>query len=322
MNVPFYTIEIKGVPATDEIAPSLRELRLCDRSGVHADSLELELADEPFKPWPRPGVDMKVTIGYTDSDVERVAKHFAIDQVEHSGPPAMFQVSAASADFTGQARAPRERSFHGTSDKPLTIEGLITQLATEHGYTAKVEPAELANTRLDDVDQAGLSDLALAHQVASEHDAVFKPVDGIWWVRGYSALGEPAATIRPGDVSTWRAHFMARVQYASVKAHYHDFDTARRVPVVVGEGVPQLTLDQTFHDEQAARANAEAAFSRAERAARRLSLTMPGRPDLASQMVIRLEGFRDRVDDRWLITQVTHTINKRGYTCRVEAEGA
>jgi hypothetical protein len=48
---------------------------------------------------------------------------------------------------------------------------------------------------------------------------------------------------------------------------------------------------------------------------------MPGRPDLVSQQVIRLEGFRERVDDAWLITEVVHTINKRGYSCRVECEG-
>lgn len=277
--------------------------------------MELELADDGVLGMPEAGKRLEVAVGY-QGEVPRRRRHFSIDQVEHAGPPARIQLSATAADFTSQARAPRERS-HGS----LTLGELIEKLAGEHGYEARVIPEELGRVRLRHVDQAGQSDLALAWEVARAHDAVFKPIDGIWMVRSYEALGEPTATIRPADVSTWRAHFLARAGYASVKAHYHDFDTAQRVPVVVGDGEPQLVLDATFVDEEVARWQAQAAKGRARRESRRLSLRMPGRPDLVSQQVIRLEGFRERVDDAWLITEVVHTINKRGYSCRVECEG-
>ncbi|MCC5811214.1 MAG: hypothetical protein JJU06_12665 [Ectothiorhodospiraceae bacterium] len=317
MNKPFYSIEMRGEDVTAVIRGHLAELRLNDRSGSHADSLELELADDPRRvSWPEMGAELAVEFGYEGGSIKRKHGRFAIDQVEHAGPPSRLVVSATTADFTSQARAPRERS-HGS----LTLGELIEKLASEHGYEARVVPEELARVRLHHVDQAGQSDLALAWEVARAHDAVFKPVDGLWWVRSYEALGEPTATIRPADVSTWRAHFLARAGYASVKAHYHDFDTAQRVPVVVGEGEPQLVLDTTFVDAEVARWQAQAAMGRARRESRRLSLRMPGRPDLVSQQVIRLEGFRERVDDAWLITEVVHTINKRGYSCRVECEG-
>src|SRR5690606_18299903 len=162
-----------------------------------------------------------------------------------------------------------ERTHHN-----LTLGQLIEKLAGEHGYEAQVLPEALAQVPLKLVDQAGLSDLALAHQVAEQYGGMFKPVDGKWVVLGYELVRSPVATLRPADVSSWRAHFIARAKYASVVAHYPDYDRARRVPVTAGEGLPQKVLDLTYLDEASARAAAEAELVRARRATRRLTLTL------------------------------------------------
>ena len=312
---PYYKIMIGKANLVSYIGKNLIEFRYNDRSGSHIDSLELDIADTGILTMPRAGVEMDLVFGYED-ERPRFEHRFTIDQVEHSGPPPCICLSATTADFTSQAHASRERSH-----RSITLGELIEKLASEHGYSSKVIPDELARVHLDHVDQAGQSDLALAWEVARSHDAIFKPVNGIWFVRSFEALGDPTATIRPSDVSSWRAHFVAQLKYASVKAHYHNYDTAERVPVVVGEGEPQLLLDATYVDEGVARWQAKAAAGRARRASRKLALKMPGRPDLSSQQVIRLEGFRDNVDDIWLITDVVHTMNKSGYTSSVECEG-
>lgn len=260
---------------------------------------------------------MEVTIGY-EGAVERKANRFAVDQIAYSINPPTLTVSATSADFSGSARAPREASY-----SVIGFADLVEQLAGRHGYSAKVEPASLGQVTLTHVDQAGQSDLALVSELAEEHGAVFKPVDGVWWVRSYDAVSaDPVMTLRPEDVSGGRAHFRSRRRYQSVVAHYQDFDQARRVPVTAGSGEPRKILDRTFPDEATARANAEAELGRARRESRELTLDMPGMPEMASQTVIALEGFRDRVDDAWLVTSVSHVFTKRrGYTCRVECEG-
>ncbi|MCS4503907.1 contractile injection system protein, VgrG/Pvc8 family [Arhodomonas aquaeolei] len=316
MRKPFFKITSDAGNITDSLLEALTELRVEDRSGVHSDALELELADNDKFAWPTEGAELKVEFGYEDRKRER--SRFVIDQIEHTGPPPAFTVSATSADFTSQARAKRERSW---TEAGLTLGDLVSRIASEHGYEAKVQPQGLADVNLQHVDQAGQSDLALVADLAKQYGAVFKPVDGVWWVRSYDAIGEPVATIRPGDVATWRAHFVGRSRLASVVAHYQDYDLATRVAVTAGEGEPQKTMDRTFVDEPTALANAKAELGRARREARRLTLQMPGRPDLSSQRVIALAGFRDRVDGNWLVTQVTHTINKRGYRCRVQCEG-
>lgn len=320
-HTPFFKIFMLGENQEKTLGSHIGELRYNDRQGSQADSLEIEIADNPrVISWPSEGADLSVQLGYVNG-VTRTPSQFSIDQIGHSGPPSTLVVSATSADFTSAARAPRERTHRERPGEPLTMLRFITELASQYGAEARVVPDELARLNLKYIDQAGQSDLSLAWEVARSHDAMFKPVDGIWFVRSYEAIGEPTLTIRPGDVTSHRAHFIARKRYASVRAHYHNFDTARRVPVIVGEGEPQLVLDDTFPDEDVAYWQAKAAMGRSRRDARRLTLSMPGRPDIYSQQVIRLEGFRERVDDAWLVTEVVHTINKRGYRCRVECTG-
>lgn len=318
-HTPFYEIFMHGENQEENIGQYIIEMRYSDRQGSVADSLELEITDNLQFSMPSMSSDLSVQFGYLGQ--KRTPTHFSIDQFEHASPPNSLRVSATSANFSSQSSAPRERTHRDRPGEPLTMLRLITELAAEHGQQARVVPDELARIDLRYIDQAGQSDLSLAWEVARSHDAMFKPVDGIWFVRSYEAIGEPTLTIRPGDVSSHRAHFIARSQYQSVRAHYHNFDTAQRVPVIVGEGEPQLMLDETFPDEDVARWQAVSALGRARRESRRLTLEMPGRPDMYSQQVIRLEGFRERVDDAWLVTEVNHTINKRGYRSSVTCIG-
>jgi len=123
-------------------------------------------------------------------------------------------------------------------------------------------------------------------------------------------------------VSAWRAHFIPRMQYASVRAFWHDYNAAERKPVDAGEGEPRLLIDKIFVDEPTARANARAKFGELKRESRFLDIKMPGLPELATQKVLRLEGFRDNVDGDWLIIEVTHTLSKSaGYTSQLKASG-
>lgn len=324
MMKPFYQVSAGGQDITGVIKDHVSEIRLEDRSGDYSDALELELVDDGRMSFPSDGAEMSVLIGYKGG-AERASTKFAIDQIAHEGPPAMLKVSATSANFTSQARAPRERSFDAQLEDgtPRTFRILMDEIASEHGYATFYLPDALGDIALPHTDQAGVSDLGLAAETAELYGAMFKPVDGKWVFMHYDALAEqePAAVIRPADVSRWRAHFVARRRYQSVVAFWHDFEKAKRTKAVAGDGLPQQVLNRTFVNAATAQAAADSALARGQRQARRLSLELPGRPDLASQQVIRLEGFRERVDDVWLIRRVSHVLNKRGYRSRIECEG-
>jgi hypothetical protein len=313
---PFYKIEISGQDITSLIGPAVSEVQLYDRSGQQSDSLEIELSDAVEISWPSFGAEMAIELGYKEDEQSRRNDKFKVAQVSHKGVPERMRVSGTPLDMGGPARQPRERTF-----RRMTIGDLIATLAAEHGYEAKVVPEELARIELLHVDQSGLSDVNLAYNVARNHDAVFKVVDGIWWVRSYDELGEPQAYIRKKDVLSWSFLGQSRKTYNSVRAHYHDFDKAARVPVIAGEGDPELTLDETFPDADVAKWRAKSALGRAKRSERSITLRTKGMPHISSQMVIKTEGFRDELNSVWLVTEVTHTINSGGYMCSIRAEG-
>lgn len=314
-HAPVFKVRTPSQDITGHLDRNLAEMRFSDRSGVHADSFDIELTDDGSFSLPVEGSRLTASIGY-QGGVPRVRSELFVDQIESSGPPARVLLSATSADFSSDMRSPREKAWRN-----VTLQEVLAEIAGRHDFDWIIRPQKLAEVFLFQVDQAGRSDLELLHDLAKDYGAVFKPIDGKLFMRSYDEIGDPVATIRPEDVSTWRAHFKARSVYSSVVAVYQDFDLARRIQVQAGEGQPQKMMEKTFVDEPTARANARAKLAEQRRGARSLTLRMPGRPDLASQQVIALDGFRERLNDRWLITEVVHTINKRGYSCRVECEG-
>jgi phage protein D len=160
--------------------------------------------------------------------------------------------------------------------------------------------------------------VALAHT----YGAVFKPTNGRWVILGYDAMPEAALTIDQTEVTEFSAHFQARPHFPTVIAHYHDYDKAKRVPVQVGSGDKPITrLDKTFDSEAIARAHARAALNKGIRQARRVRLRLPGRPALQTLTKVALTGFREELNRDWLITEVTHTLDSRGYRCEIDAEG-
>ncbi|TGG92539.1 hypothetical protein E4656_13805 [Natronospirillum operosum] len=314
MHEPVFKIEGENPEVTKFVKNHLREARLEDQSGVHADALEIELAMPEEAPWPDDGTTLSCRLGY--SDIHQDRKRFAVDQIAHMGPPSHLLISATTAAFNSATRAPKERSFNNQ-----TFGEILDTVVSEHGYEAQFVPASLGNVYIAHIDQTGQSDLQFIHDLAETYGAMFKPVDGRWVVVSYEADLTPKLVIRPSDVTTYRTHHMARRVYRSVRAFYQDYGLASRVPVTVGSGEPEHLLPQVFVDEDTALAKARAALVESRRGAREGTLHMPGRPDLSSQDVITLEGFGGRTDGDWRITSNIHTQNKRGYTSRIELEG-
>lgn len=306
----------EGTDITAALAPYIRSVEINDLAGGRVDSVTLELGDDASLALPRAGNVLNVSIGYRGEASARKRVRCAVDQFAHQGPPASIRLSATAVDFSSAARAPKERTH-----EPQTLGALLNTLCAPHGYAPVIRPPSLGALMLPLVDQAGQSDLALADELARTYGAIFKPVDGKWAILGYGVLGAPALTLRPEDVTSWRAHFIARRRYAAVTAYWHDYDAAKRTPVTAGGGEPVQVLHKTYADEATALAHAQAALAKGAREARQLQLTLPGRPDLATHTVLALAGFRAEVDDNWLVTRVSHTLDKGGYRCRVEAEG-
>jgi hypothetical protein len=79
-------------------------------------------------------------------------------------------------------------------------------------------------------------------------------------------------------------------------------------------------LRRSYPTREAATSAAQGEVDRSAREGLKLSISLPGDPDLVAESRLLLEGFRPGVDREWLVTSVTHAIDASGYRCSVSAE--
>lgn len=127
-------------------------------------------------------------------------------------------------------------------------------------------------------------------------------------------------SVRANEVTTWRATLKNRGAYDAVRAKYLDRETNTEKVHTAGQtgALPQFEEKQLFRNEDEAKQAAESKLQALRAGEVRISLTMPGRPELNAEGDITLSDFRDEVDDTWLIKEVVHELAGGGLTTRVE----
>ena len=125
------------------------------------------------------------------------------------------------------------------------------------------------------------------------------------------------------DVNAWAFHYHQIGTSDSVGtaiAYWHDKKGAKKKEVKVGDGEPVKRLRHSYQDEKSAYAAAQASLDQSRRGEEKLSLNLPGNPQILAEMPITLVNFREGIAGDWIVEQVTHTIDKSlGYSCGVEA---
>jgi len=139
-----------------------------------------------------------------------------------------------------------------------------------------------------------------------------------------SLSGAPLSTVAlsRADLVRWSTTQADRGRYASVVAFWHDAaETGQPQSVVAGAGDPVYTLRKNFADAAQALAAAKAKFAALERGQATISAECRGDSLLVAEGEVTISGVRPGVDGRWLLTSVTHTINKaNSYRCEFQGE--
>ncbi|MEQ1292434.1 hypothetical protein ABLT44_15490 [Acinetobacter johnsonii] len=113
---------------------------------------------------------------------------------------------------------------------------------------------------------------------------------------------------------------MQQSRVGTAIAYWHDKKGAKKHEVKVGDGEPVKRLRHIYQDEKSAQSAAQASLDQSRRGEERLSLNLPGNPEISAEKPLTLVGFREGIAGDWIIEQVTHTIDKSlGYSCGVEA---
>lgn len=321
MRPVFRVVVDGGQDVTERIRDRLLSLRISDEAGRRSDAAEIRLDDRDGAiAMPRRGAEMEISLGW-EGRQERVEGVYVVDEVELSGPPQTLAVRAKAADMHSPLKAQKTRSWDD-----VTLGGLVSSIAAEHGLQARVGSA-LRGVRIPHLDQTGESDLHLLTRLARDHDAVAKPAGGFLLFvpqgEAASATGRPmpVVDVRPGDCRRWSATIADRKAYGAVRAHWHEPESGERRTETAGSGEPVWTLRRTWGSATEAREAARAKLSALKRGTVRLSLELsPGNPLAAAEAELRLQGFRDGADGSWTCSRAVHRLDRGGYATSVEAE--
>lgn len=318
---PMFRILADGADVTAAIRDRLIELRVTDEAGTRSDAVGFTLDDRDGEiALPRHGAELSVSLGYREAGLTWMGL-YVVDEVEVSGWPRRLGVRAKAADMRRSLKAPKTRSWD-----EVTLADLVSTIAAEHGLSPRVAET-LATHPFSHLDQTNESDLHFLTRLARDLDAVAKPAGGGLVIvprgeaRSVSGRTLPTVAMGPGDLTNYRATIADRGRYTAVRAFWHDQAAARDVEVLVGMGEPVFTLRHPFPDAAQATTAAKGKLDALQRGESVLSVTTPGRPDLAAEGKLTIAGVRSGVDGTWVITKAEHLLDGQGgYRTEVEAE--
>lgn len=325
-----WSLTLDGNDLADKINPRLISLRLSEKRGEEADTLEIVLHDSDNQlAIPPDGARLNLALGWdrgTGMATGLVSKgSFKVDELTWSGPPDQLTITARAADFHGSFRKRKTKIWNET-----TLGAIVNLIATANGYTPRCHP-DLADEEITQAEQHNKSDMAFLRDLGRRYDAVatvkggaliFAPIDA-----DTTATGKPipTATItrQSGDRYEYRrASRESREDGAS--ADWHDKHAGRRKTAHHG-GNHRRKLKRVYASEKDAKAASKSESKRCARAAATFTITLAhGVAALAAGMKLKVEGFKSEVDKKtWRIASVDHEMNATGgFTTSLELEVA
>jgi len=315
MTTPGFRIEANGGDITKLIADRLVSLRISEQAGQQSDSLEITLDDRDKRiPVANSGTWLRVWLGYS-KPVYMGA--FAVDEVELSmGPRSMVIRATASNTAPTLVKEQRTQSWHG---KTL---GQVVQEIAQRNNLIPVIKGNLTSVQLKHEDQTNESDQSFLTRLAEKYRATIKPADGRLVVvpRG-DKDNAGNVTIKQKEVTNWRATLKNRGAYGAVKAKWLDRAVNKEKVYTAGEtggALPAYEEKQLFKTQAEAQKAADSRLQSLRAGEVRISLQMPGRPDVNAEGLVTLQEFREYVDGTWNVKSVTHDLGSGGYVTTVE----
>jgi phage protein D len=315
-----WRVTLDGEDLTATLAPRLISLRLSEKLGEEADSLEIVVhdTDGAFVP-PRQGARIAVWLGWsrgTGVPIGLVDKgSFVVDELTWSGPPDRVTITAHSADFKGSYRTRKTRSWVGQ-----TLGAIIARIAADNALTPACHP-DLADQTIPATEQHNKSDMQFIRDLGRQFDAVATVKGGalIFAPRGAtttpSGKALPTLTITRQQCSsvTWRRAAREKA-YDGAEAQWHDQDAGARKSVTIG-GSNRRRLKRVYPCEEAAKAAADAEYLRTQQASATAEVSLPfGNAQAVPGARVTLAGFKNHVDDDvWTIAETTHEHGSSGF---------
>ncbi|MGR6871256.1 phage late control D family protein [Pseudomonas sp. HK3] len=318
---PIFTIKVADKDYTDQIHRRLLEFRLVDQPGVSSDYIQLVLDDREQMRVPKHGELIKVHLGYEETELV-VRGSYVHDSTSFDVNPNILTIRAAAINFR-QALGSQKNKVH----QNISLAGLVRNIASEHGYSSAVD-SKYETIIFKNIIQQKESDLRLLTRYAETYGALFKAMGQnlVFVPKGTSkdarmkqVFGK--VTLTPSQVSRCSVTRQDKTRYSGVIAKWKDPMEPLAHEILIGEDTKVFIVTEVFSSAEAAQLAASAKFDRLVRSSSTAKISCEGNPYFTAESELELKGFRQGIDDHYIIVEVEHIITKKsGYRCEIVAE--
>lgn len=311
-----YQILADDKDITEKIKSALVSLTITDTTGDHADGLSLRLADytDSLK-FPESSTKLNVHLGYKDNLHD--FGFFFVDTMSYSYPPSVLSLNANSVPFAASntykaMQTQQTRSFDNT-----TVQGLVEQIAKEHGLESSVTP-EIGKITIEHIDQTDEGNIGFLYRVVRQYGGTLKSTHTklvVLDAKGKNANNEdmPTVTLDLKEISQLSYSSKKEAKFRSVTAKYHDVDSAETRKITIGHGQPEFLLSYTYENETAAKAMAKKVLDGYSLDTDSINITTVGNPEIIAGVPIKIKGLREDIPQEWYVKTATHSLSKQGY---------
>lgn len=288
-----------------------------DAAGFESDSCEITLDDyDGALTMPRTEALMSVSLGYIETGLTNIGSYY-VKEILIDGAQKVIRIKGNATSKT--MRSMKTRTNSGTLSEifPSMASDAKLTLAFDETYASLV---------LDDMPQIAESDISYLTRIAKKTGAMTKPAAGhlifadSMRAKSISGKNLPTKYIDATEVANYTCAFRETETTTeggtsgTIFANWYDKETGEYHLISNGTGEPET--EEIFADEQSAR---EAITSQAKtKNNTTLRFSTAGRPDLFAESPLVLHGFPEKIPTNWIISNVQHSFNARGFTTSVE----
>ena len=354
---PAVVLSIDGQAFGTQTMSRIIDVTLDDKRGFEADELTITLSDyDGALAIPSTDSMVKVWLGYVETGVVYKGE-YKITGFEHSGAPDQLRISAVAADMAAGLTEQQEKTWSKTTLGTIveTIAKKYNYIPKVHKDLAKISIDHLTQTNESDASfLMRLADSNDAIATVKQQHMLFMPAG-----QGQTLGGEDIPTVNitrlTGDqhrfsYSTTDAYNAVKAFYlpdkkGSPKKHVIINDSNLQPPKQVqattkagktskrkvtpptpsainADGEKTKTLRHLYANRSSAERGARAAYKKLKhgRAVFSISLAV-GRPDLAPETPITVQGFKAEIDaEAWIVAKVSHSVSDGGYLSSIDLE--
>ncbi len=322
---PQCRLTIDGAAASGTLMDRMISVSVTDKEGFASDTCSIKLNNHPAASIPKRGVKMRIWLGYAGGAMSFMGT-FVVDGVEVSLFEHTMTISGKGADFREKMKENKERHWDNA-----TIADIISEIAGDHGLSAKVDGAIGAFT-YEWFGQQDESDMHVLKRLEERHGALFSVKDGnlVFAARGAGTNADgtalPQITVTPDNLveGSGSIRYSDRTSYKKVTAYHQDVEKGERVELdweSPDDAQAIYKIGEPFASDKEASAAAASKGKELKRQEISFSAKILGDPTARAGCPLTFSGMEAGIDGiAFIVETATHTYSKESYTTALDGK--